>query len=1142
MANAGRRYSRRGASARILMLTALVQSLSGSISSGADYLWNNAAGGNFGSSSNWLIWNGSAWVTTGSTPGSSDNVYFDGMNSGASASSNVARNVNNQYTRGNSTLDFGDGSFFGFYNANYLGVSNGAEQRLVDGTFNIGYADVRSFYYSYLTVTGPNTVANIGTMRTAEAEAFNGAAAGRLTVADGAKVYANHLYHQRYNSSGYTDYAWHVHGTNSLLQVTGSSVNFYNAGGSAWVQNGGVMDLGNASGATMNAVALTNGVFIANAFTANSAFGHGVLATNFGVSSVANYHVGYSPDGAVNIASNFNVRHLSGYVHSNALSKFAGTVTLAGGSVITDFGNSVHGLELTGSGQLSGYGTVYLGNSGLLGSAGTSLNSTGGVLTVVQNGNTTFSGSLTGAGTIDKNGTGILTWQGANTQTFGGTFRVNAGTFHLSGNGSLGGPIVVNGGTLQVDPAHRIADTSSLTMNGGTFFLNSFNETIGRLSGGAGTLNLGVGNLVVTQSSNGGFAGVIQGSSSAIFTKSGAGDLDLVGTSHNTMSGLYRVNQGNLFLHKAGAAAIMGNAEVNGGNLWVWRSNQILDSANVHINSGTFTIGDGTTVVAERINRLSGAGTVDIRANGALVIDNAVSTSYSGTFLGTSSSVLTKTGTGYLDVVGSTSTTFAGLTRVEGGILYLNRSSGVQSFRNVEVNGGSLWIYSSNQIADDAGVHINSGIFTIGSLASVSETFASLTGGGTVDLRPLGAGSASLAVNNAANIVYAGTITGAGNFHKMGAGQLLFSGSANYTGGTLVSGGILRGTVNSLQGNVLNNAVVYFDQGFNGTYAGNHSGSGELWQSMNPGNVLTLTGNNSHSGRTLVSTGEHRAGSNGAFSANSIYELGNNASAVLNVNGRSVTIRGLQGGGISGGAVNVGNGFLTINQSANTTFAGTISGTGGIYKTGSGTLNLTGSGPFNGSIGIDGGRLALNGSTLAAINVYSGGALAGTGTASVVNVEGGVLAPGNSAGNLYIDTLNMEFGTYQWELAALTESGSGTNFDRLTVDAAATLGGASRLEVAFIGSASNPNAGDPFWGANRQWTVLSAGALSGMFGGVMNGQWATGSFSLSSVGNQVMLNWNFAPVPEPSTFALIGAAGTVVVLRRRLKPAGPRSK
>ncbi len=52
--------------------------------------------------------------------------------------------------------------------------------------------------------------------------------------------------------------------------------------------------------------------------------------------------------------------------------------------------------------------------------------------------------------------------------------------------------------------------------------------------------------------------------------------------------------------------------------------------------------------------------------------------------------------------------------------------------------------------------------------------------------------------------------------------------------------------------------------------------------------------------------------------------------------------------------------MLTVSGDHDTTIYGSISGTGGIIKNGSGTLTLNGNNTFSGSISINGGTLALN--------------------------------------------------------------------------------------------------------------------------------------------------------------------------------------
>ena len=100
-----------------------------------------------------------------------------------------------------------------------------------------------------------------------------------------------------------------------------------------------------------------------------------------------------------------------------------------------------------------------------------------------------------------------------------------------------------------------------------------------------------------------------------------------------------------------------------------------------------------------------------------------------------------------------------------------------------------------------------------------------------------------------------GNITGSGSLIKQGGGTLVLGGTNSYSGGTTVSGGILIGTTASLQGDILNNAAVAFDQDTDGIYAGTMSGSGSLTK-IGAGN-LTLSGTSSYSGGTTVSGATH---------------------------------------------------------------------------------------------------------------------------------------------------------------------------------------------------------------------------------------------------------------------------------------------
>jgi uncharacterized repeat protein (TIGR01451 family) len=128
------------------------------------------------------------------------------------------------------------------------------------------------------------------------------------------------------------------------------------------------------------------------------------------------------------------------------------------------------------------------------------------------------------------------------------------------------------------------------------------------------------------------------------------------------------------------------------------------------------------------------------------------------------------------------------------------------------------------------------------------------------------------------------------------------------------------------------------------------------------------------------------------------------ASGALNVTGGPI---GLQSGGtVSDSFNNDGTDTLpgfTLNGPA--TFAvpaatetlrinAAITGTGGLTKTGGGTLLLSGANTYTGTTQVNGGTLSVGGST-GAVTVGSGGTLAGTGTVQSITAQAGGAITGN---------------------------------------------------------------------------------------------------------------------------------------------------
>lgn len=136
--------------------------------------------------------------------------------------------------------------------------------------------------------------------------------------------------------------------------------------------------------------------------------------------------------------------------------------------------------------------------------------------------------------------------------------------------------------------------------------------------------------------------------------------------------------------------------------------------------------------------------------------------------------------------------------------------------------------------------------------------------------------------------------------------------------------------------------------------------------------TLTLTGANSYTGGTIIEQGVLRLGNGGTS------------------------------GSILGDVFT--DGTLAFDRSDVVTFAGEVSGTGGVHQIGTGLTVLTAdSANLSGLSRVDAGVLAVNGALGGAIEVR-GGRLQGVGrVGTTTNGPAGIIAPGNAIGTLTID-------------------------------------------------------------------------------------------------------------------------------------------
>ncbi|HEX7817042.1 MAG TPA: autotransporter-associated beta strand repeat-containing protein, partial [Dyella sp.] len=782
---------------------------------------------------------------------------------------------------------------------------------------------------------------------------------------------------------------------------------------------------------------------------------------------------------------------------------FAGIVSGSGALIKNGTGT----LTLSGANTYTGGTTI---NAGALQGDATSLQGNitdNASLIFNQAAAGTYAGVISGTGTLAKTGAGTLTLSGAN--TYGGGTTISAGALQgnatsLQGNITDNASLIFNQATAGTY-AGVVSGTGSLTKTGaGTLTLSGANTYAGGTTVSAGTLQGDVtslqGNifdnatLAFNQVADGSYAGVVSGSGALV--KLGAATLTLTGA--NTYSGGTTISAGTL---QGNATSLQGNIVDNATLAF----NQGTDAsyagvvsgngALVKLGAGTLTLTGantytgGTTITAGALQGDSTSLQGNIADNASLIFNQTATGSYGGVVSGTGS--LTKTGAGTLSLTGAN--TYRGGTTVSAGTLQGNSAS----LQGNIVDNASL---AFNQVTDGtyAGVVSGTGSLTklgAGTLTlSGANTYAGGTTisagtlqGNTTSLQGNIVDNATLAFNQATDGSYAGVVSGSGALVKLGAGALTLTGANTYAGGTTITAGALQGDATSLQGNIADNASLIFNQGVDGTYAGVVSGTGNLTKTG--AGTLTLSGANVYSGGTTISAG--------ALQGDTTSLQGNIAD----------------------------NASLIFNQVANGTYAGVVSGTGSLTKTGAGILTLSGANTYSGGTTISAG--ALQGDTTSlqgnitdnATLIFNQGAN-GSYT-GVVSGSGDLVKLG--VGTLTLAGVNTYTGATQINAGTLALGAGGS----MAASSSISLATGSTLDLSAAGNQTlsllNGAGGTVNLGANA---LTLDGAGTGNFGGALTG---TGSLVMQGTGTQTLTGVNLytgGTTVNSGTLAL-GAGGSL---------------
>ena len=535
---------------------------------------------------------------------------------------------------------------------------------------------------------------------------------------------------------------------------------------------------------------------------------------------------------------------------------------------------------------------------------------------------------------------------------------------------------------VQVDLG-RLADTSTLTVSGGTASLSTFSDTVGTVQLVSGSITGSTGILTSTTAHD-----VRSGSVSAILggtaglTKTTAGTVSL--TAANTYTGTTAVKAGTL--------------QLTGGN------NRIAPAGGVALgdvgSSGTLILGDAGGSSNQTLTSLTTAGdggkVVGGNASVSILTTNIISGTsfYAGVLGGVGANennlALSKTGAGTMELgLGSS---YTGGTSVAAGTLKLSASSAAGT--------GALTLSAGSVISGSGTTQSNS--IVIGTATSSQTVFGATTTLVGWDFNgQTGFGPSPL---SASSVVGAG-LTGTPSLTR-GSGVTTTGGSSNGWGGdgwdisnTTAASAIAANDFASFSLTVSANNALNLD-GFS-AYNVRRSGTGPttgLWQYQVGGGSFVDIGSPITWGGTTSSAGNPEAqidlasipalqgllaGSVITFRVVNYGSTGAAGSWYLNnfqtgndfaINGKVGTVNFIPASGsgtlgIDTGGITTFSGPVTVNNTASLTaasggtasFTNVISGPGSITKTGAGDVVLSASNTYTGTTTISEGALTLSG-------------------------------------------------------------------------------------------------------------------------------------------------------------------------------------
>jgi autotransporter-associated beta strand protein len=450
----------------------------------------------------------------------------------------------------------------------------------------------------------------------------------------------------------------------------------------------------------------------------------------------------------------------------------------------------------------------------------------------------------------------------------------------------------------------------------------------------------------------------------------------------------------------------------------------------------------------------------------------------------------------------------SGVTVSSGGELQFGKT-GTNTFTGPAMNISGAGVSGAGAINNIAsGTNTYNGNITMGAASTIQDNGA-LTLGGTI-----ANGGNLLTVNGSGTPTLGGVVSGSGGLTYSGTGTLTLKAADTYSGPTLITAGTLSATNGSALGASTGNVTV---NGGTLSLAGGGTASAPT--------VFTKTGtlslNDGSGGGALVNA----TGSNAWFG--NITLAGNSTVAT----GSNILYLGV-GYPTMGSTINLGSYTLTLNTSAAATTApsyevpasmdkanilinSAISGSGGITKTGPGTVTIEGGtgNTYTGATTITGGTLIAYGASthpvISGTSVMIGNA-SSPGAADSVELQMGQVATGLASANYLVGTYNSLNNTSNSAMTVYADGlfqmgGGSQGLASLTLQGGTVMGQQSGSNYSPMLSIANSN------GASGGITTLASNQTALIESG------STGNSYLALVGNQFTYNIASGSVTGGST-------------------------